>query len=202
MSTDTFSEPTPEFEGVRINPRDVVGHLLMVWAVEYIAHRPTQFTRPDKPSDVIVVDCVDLDVTDPDTGGPGYLARKVWWRQAKLIQTLKLLVGNPQPVLARMGKGGASQGFNAPFILNTATSDQSAVERARKWLAANPSFKPSNPGEFPDMTDATWVPSGDQVPAPEPTRQETMLERLARQAREGAARLPPPPPSAQSDIPF
>lgn len=196
MSTDTFSEPTPEFEGVRINPRDVVGHLLMVWATEYIAHRPTQFTRPDKPSDVIVVDCVDLDVIDPETGVQGYLARKVWWRQAKLIQTLKLLVGNPQPVLARMGKGGASQGFNAPFILNTATSDPVCIERAQKWLAANPGFKPSSPGEFPDMTE-------DPSPTPElAARQESMLERLARQAREGAARLPPPPPSAQSDIPF
>jgi len=184
-----------EFTGVRINPRDCVGHLLLIWVIDYLPHKPTQFTRPDKPSDVIVVDVVDLDVVDPDTGKPGLLARHTWWRQAKLIQKLKPKVGSPNPWLARMAKGGASTGFNAPFILNGAADEPGTKERALEWASRNEGFRPSSP--FMENP----VPSNSQ-PQPQvqssTVQQPTILAQLAAQAQRGADRLqhlgPPQPP--------
>lgn len=182
--SDEFDEPTQEFTGVRINPRDCVGHLLMIWVVDYLAHKPTQFTRPDKPSDVIVVDVVDLDEADIETGAPGLLARHVWWRQAKLIQSLRPRVSSRKPMLAYMAKGGASTGFNAPFILNSATDEPAAVQRAKEWMARNPNFTPSTPMQGDEVME--------EPPAP-PMSQPSLVERMAAQAQRGAARLPNPP---------
>jgi hypothetical protein len=188
---DEFDEPAVnEFSGVRINPRDVVGHLLLVWVIEYLPHKPTQFSRPDKPSDVIVVDVVDLDLPDPDTNQPGLLARHVWWRQAKLIQALRDRIGG-KPMLAYMAKGGASAGFNAPFVLNSATKEPAAVRRAQEWMARNPTFAPSA---------AFQGDEGAAEPAPAQVQSTpTLLERMTNQSLAGAARLPQPP---QGPIPF
>ena len=202
MSTDEFADPGEEFTGVRINPKDCLGHLLLIWVIEYLPHKPTLYSRPDKPSDVIVVDCVDLDVTDPETGEQGLLARHTWWRQAKLIQKLKSLVGTPTPYLGVMGKGGASQGYNAPFVLSNAKDDPGAVQRAKEWRSRNPNFTPSQP--FEAMTTDTQASTGTSDPV-QPQRQETLLERLARQSQQPrpfqtGGTLPPPEP--QGKIPF
>src|SRR5918994_4846332 len=89
--------------GVRLSPDKVIGHLLMVWTVEYIPHSPTKFTQPGKPSDVIVVDVVDLDLPD-ENGHQGLVARRSWWRQSRLIRDLKSRVGRPNPILVRVGR--------------------------------------------------------------------------------------------------
>lgn len=186
------SEMPEEFTGVRINPRDCVGHLLLIWVIDYLPHKPTQFSRPDKPSDVIVVDVVDLDVVDPESDQPGLLARHTWWRQAKLIQKLKTKVGSPNPWLAYMAKGGASTGFNAPFVLNGASSEPAAKQRAVEWMTRNPGFVPSVPfvegglESHPQPEVETYVPPV--------TRQPTILEsiagaRLGDQGQRGADRL-------------
>lgn len=188
---EDFDEPAEGFAGTRINPRDVVGHLLMIWAIEYLPHKPTQYSRPDKPSDVIVVDVVDLDAPDPETNLPGLLARHVWWRQAKLIQALRDRIGS-KPMLAYMAKGGASTGFNAPFVLSSATKEPAAVQRAQEWMARNPGFAPSTP--FP--SEEAQEPA---TPAATPTLAPTLVERMAAQSLRGAARLPDPP---QGTIPF
>lgn len=193
-----FAEAGEDFTGIRINPKDCVGHLLLIWVIEYMAHKPTMYSRPDKPSDVIVVDCVDLDELDPETQQQGLLARHTWWRQAKLIQKLKPLVGTPNPLLAVMGKGGASQGFNAPFVLNDAKGDPGARQRAQEWAARNPGFKPSAPFEDYNVSDQQ-VPY-EATSEPPPQRQPTMLERLAQSAQSAAGRLPEPP--SQGKIPF
>lgn len=186
MSLDFIddNEMPEEFTGIRINPRDCVGHLLLIWVIDYLPHKPTQFSRPDKPSDVIVVDCVDLDTVDPETGQPGLLARHTWWRQAKLIQKLKSKVGSPNPWLARMAKGGASTGFNAPFILNGAADEPGAKQRALEWAQRNPGFTPSVP----------WTEGQNPNPQPEVETQRqpappTILGQIAAQAQRGADRL-------------
>lgn len=197
MDNLEFEEPGEEFTGVRINPRDCLNHLLLIWVIEYLPHKPTQYSRPDKPSDVIVVDVVDLDDIDPETKQKGLLARHVWWRQAKLIQSLRPRVGSPNPLLARMGKGGASQGYNAPFVLNSASKDPMAQKQAVEWYTRNPGFRPSVPFELAQEDPST-------VENPTPGREQTILERMARQSQAGADRilgstqgLPP-----QGPIPF
>jgi hypothetical protein len=194
----TFSEPD---SSGRLNPRDVVGHLLLVWPTDYITDSPTKFSKPGQPSDVIVVDVVDLDDHDPVTGEAGYVTRGAWWRQGRLIGSLKKKVGTKDPMLARMSQGIGTPGYNAPFELTSATSDRQAVARAQEWLQKNPDFQPT----------AAWVPNppmayeapdahgAAKAKDPSPDRGETTLERLARIAQEGAARLPKPPPE---QIPF
>jgi hypothetical protein len=196
-----FQEPD-ETGGIRINPKDTVGHLMLIWATDYIPHSPTQFTRPDKPSDVIVVDVVDLDQVD-DEGVPGLLARKVWWRQAQLIAALKGKIGDKDPMLVRMGRGGATMGRNAPFVLNSVTSDPQCVQRAYAWINNHSDFTPSGPGPKPvEQAVGGQEPAESRTPHQQVLRdaeqmhRETYLEQLARQA------MPPArPQSAQPDIP-
>lgn len=200
-----FGEPD-EVGGVRLNPRDIINHLVMVWATDYVAHSPTRHTKAGKPSDVIVVDVVDLDQMGED-GQQGLLARKVWWRQTKLIMSLKGRIGYADPVLARMGLGVPTQGL-PPFELFSMTQDPECVQRANVWLTGHPNFTPSSPGPAaePVKDDSHWGNSNDQpdwskapvsggAPAQpaEVQRQETLLERMARQSQEGVSRLPAPP---------
>lgn len=188
-----FNEP--EVSG-RLNPRDIIGHLLMVWPTEYIENNPTRYSKAGQASDVIVVDVVDLDEYDEGTGLPGKLSRNVWWRPGRLIGALKKQVGTKDPYLAWMKQGVASQGMNAPFMLVTATADPAAVEKAEAWLATYPEFRPSGPGNGEQQTQR-FEPTAQAEP--EPARQETALERLARISREGAARLQSP---SEEHIPF
>lgn len=196
--SQAFEEPD-EVGGTRLNPKELVNHLLLVWPVDYIPHSPTKYSRPDKPSDVIVVDVVDLDAP----GGP-VLAPKSWWRQAKLIQALKPKIGRIKPMLCYMAKEPESPGTQAAYILVSASSDPQCVQRGMQWLTDNPWFKPSE--SFPQAAQAQ---PPVQQPRPQPVappREETMLERMARQAQQGVAALgthplPPPAPSTFTDEP-
>jgi len=175
-------------------PKDLVNHLLLVWAVDYIDDAPSKFSRAGQLADVIVVDLVDLDETDPYTRQPGAVARSAWWRPSKLIQALKRRLGSPDPVLAWMQMGTASAGMNAPYVLTSATGDANAVARAEAWMAANPDFVPSS--QVP-----TRGPAPTQAQVQEPVRPPSPLQQLAAQAQRGADRLPPPAPG-QERIPF
>ena len=178
-------------------PKELLDHLLLVWAVDYIDDAPSKFSRPGTKSDVIVVDLVDLDDTDPMTRQPGYMARSCWWRASKLIQSLKRRLGSPDPVLARMKFGTSDPGMNAPYVLVSATGDPAAVARAEAWMAANPNFAPSS--QEPPMRGRAAVQQ--EVEQAQPARPPSPLEQLAQQARRGADRLPPPPPG-KDQIPF
>jgi hypothetical protein len=185
----------------RLNPADCVNHLLMVWAVDYIKHSPTKFSQPGKPSDVIVVDVVDLDLED-DSGQPGLVVRRAWWRPGKLIQSLRGKIGRPTPVLARMGKGSAGVGMQAPYVLVPATKDAESVKLAEAWLAAHPEFVPSESLEdvdekavetlssgFGQATQAPSSPGALPPPPVPPGHMETVLERMARQAADSKKRM-------------
>lgn len=190
-----FDEPG-EIGGDRINPADVVGHLLLVWAVGYIEHSPTKYSLPGKNSDVIVVDCVDLD--DTTEMGYGKLFRRSWWRNGRLIGALRDRIGRPNPMLAVMALGIPTKG-QPPLELISATRDAESVTRANQWLTANPDFKPSSY----TGGDTPAAPQQDTRPAPverAAAPNETMLERMARIAQ--GAGLPPRPPAEDADIPF
>ena len=195
----------------RLNPADILGHLLLVWSVDYIPHSPTQYSTPDKPSDVVVVDVVDLDLPD-ENGHQGYVSRRAWWRQSRLIRDLKTRIGRPNPYLLRLGKDTSKPGANAPYVIIPALGDQDARARGEAWIAAHPDFRPSErldqtapakPATVPQAPAAASyqqpvaVPYAASAPAaapvsaapplpPPPPRltgpQETALERMARQA--------------------
>lgn len=203
--------------GIRLNPDKVIGHLLMVWTIDYIPHSPTKYSVPNKPSDVVVVDVVDLDLPD-ENGHQGLVARRTWWRQSRLIRDLKSRVGRPNPILIRVGRDTSDPGANAPYILITARGDQDAEARAEAWMAAHPEFRPSTalepmpsapvpPPSYQQPVAVSYVPQYAQasapasappapppppLPPPPPPRLEedrkTVLQRLAEQSMQSRGR--------------
>lgn len=194
---ENFDEPEELASGPRLNPKDINGHLLIVWAIDYVEHSPTKFSRPDKPSDVIIVDVVDLDLPD-ENGYSGLVARKCWWRQARLIQQLKSRIGQG-PLLVRMGRGASSNGMEPPYELFTATQDPEALGRARGWGAAHPDHKPSSKTapmpQAPSGPPAHW---GAQEAQPDWSRppQQQYPNALAQPYQASATQQAPPPPPA------
>jgi hypothetical protein len=205
-----FDEPDSGGSGGRLRPADCVGHLLLVWVIDYIEHSPTQFTQPGKPSDAVVVDVVDLDMVGDD-GQPGMLVRKEWWRPGRLVRDLKGRVGRPNPMLLQMTRGMASPGKQAPFEVVSMLGSPQAVQRGEAWRLAHQDFVPSKPDPMPSyqqpvvvpyeqqQSAQSWVPASPQPPQqtlPPPPAQmshdqrATMLERLALQAQQGRDRLP------------
>lgn len=183
-------EPEPT-GGVRLNPKMILGHLLIVWVTDYIEHSPTKYTVAGKPSDVVVVDCIDLDQVDETSGEVGLIARNCWWRQSRLIQLLKKRVGLPNPILIRITQGSQA---NSPYEAVSQRSDEAAMTRLHQWFQRNPDFTPSakrprddheefdqGQAEVPAYTQEPMVRSGGggamtQIP-------ETPLERQARLAQ-------------------
>lgn len=147
--------------GVRLNPKMVLGHLLVVWVTDYIEHSPTKYTVAGKPSDVVVVDCIDLDQVDETSGEVGLIARNCWWRQSRLIQLLKTRVGKPNPILIRITQGSQA---NSPYEAVSQRSDEAAMTRLHQWFGRNPDFKPSpkRPRDDHEEFDAT---GGVETPA-------------------------------------
>lgn len=147
--------------GVRLNPKMIVNHLLVVWVTDYIEHSPTKYTVPGKPSDVVVVDCIDLDQVDETSGEVGLIARNCWWRQSRLIQLLKTRVGKPNPILIRITQGSQA---NSPYEAVSQRSDESAMNRLHQWFQRNPNFAPSakRPREEHEEFDAS---GGVETPA-------------------------------------
>ena len=199
-----IDEPEEINTGVKAYPKDIVNHTLLVWAVDYIPHSPTQFndgTDPKKPCDVVVVDLVDLDQLDEDSGQLGQVSRGTWWRQGRLIQRLKPRVGKPNPLIGRMTKG---LGPNGAFELMDLSADPKALARANAWWNANGGFTPSTPnGSNPEPQVEVQVSAqSNPPPAPSPLEQQANQslgrpitpheqETLDRLRRLGSAGEPP-----------
>lgn len=188
--------------GSTLKPEETVGHLLLVWATDYIAHSPTKFTTPGKPSDVIVVDVVDLSTNQ--------MGIQSWWRNGRLIRDLKPKIGKPNPVLVMMHREVAGPGNpNPPYELIPMGADQKAVAIANAWFQVNPTFTPSGPtpprAEIPvqpavlnsEPGQPDWMPAAEHwtppvinpapatranpvYVAPAPTRPLTQAERMAQ----------------------
>lgn len=134
---DEVVETTGEF--VRVS--DLAGHLVIMFPIGYIPHIQTMNTRPDKPSDAICCDVIDLDVVGDD-GQPGKLFRSNNFMQTKLILGLRPKIGGR--VLGRVGQQPSTKpGRNPAWILASATQDPEAVARANAWLTAHPNYVPT-----------------------------------------------------------
>lgn len=126
--------------GEFVAPAKLEGHLLIVYPTGYVPHIQTVHSRPDKLSDAIKVDVIDLDDV-ADDGQPGKVYRNSNWMQSVLIASLRPEIG--RKVLGVMGKGVGKKGFNAPWVLTDMSGDPAARERAGLWLKTNPQFAPS-----------------------------------------------------------
>ncbi len=180
------------------NPKAILNHLLIMWSIDYIEYSPTRFTKPGQAADVVIVDVVDLDLADPNTGQPGLLSRRNWWRQARLIRELKKSIGSPTPKLGWMVQGIGSSGY-PPYELRDASADPSACARGEAWLRLNPGFKPSEASMVPIIPQGPVPPMTGQMVQGRPTPQPqyappppSQLEQLAQRANQQP--MPPAPP--------
>ena len=129
--------PIAEGSGDYARVQQLENHLIIVFPLGYIDHHPTRFTTPGKKSDVIVCDVIDLDDID-EHGNSGKIYRTAWWRSAQLIMHLRPMIG--RRILGRIGKGIPRNGMNPPWVINDASADPAALERARGWGQAHSSF--------------------------------------------------------------
>lgn len=199
-----IEEPDPISTGTKIYPKDVINHVLLVWATQYIEHSPTQYndgSDPNKPCDVVVVDVVDLDQLGDD-GQLGLVSHGSWWRQGRLIQRLKTRVGRANPMLGRMAKG---LGANGAFELVDLSADERALARAQAWYAAHPDFEPLFPGLTPQVKAQPEMIYQATTPPPQPSPleqqanqslglnpgQESALDRLRRLGGKAQSDTPP-----------
>lgn len=187
--------------GSWLDPKVIVGHLLIVWAVKYIEHAPTQHSKPGQKSDVVVVDGVDLDQIN-DQGEEGVIGRNSWWRQARLIKLLKTRVGNPNPILIRIQRVG--NGFTSPYEGVSQRSDPAAMARYRHWCDAHPDFKPTSPDSeiaVPANVQATQQQQGFQEPLYRSTGGGNFAQhQVPETPLEAQARLAQGPPPSTSDV--
>lgn len=134
--------------GKSARPADLEGHLLLIQPVEY----RTGIQTVNGDAEAIACNVVDLDANEEynDTLFFG----------AGLRASLRNQIG--QKVLARMGKGQAKPGKNAPWILIDATGDANAVKKATDYLAgglAKPANNPTveNPLDLNDPAIAALI---------------------------------------------
>lgn len=179
-----------------VNPPDMIGHLIIIWPVDYATDVPTKYPKKDDrgnilPADAVYVDLVDLHLPD-ENGYAGKLMRRTRWTQGRLIRDTKHLVGTDResPMLAIMGKNGDA------YELLDKSSDPQAVKLYEAWMTAHPQFQPGEDAPGPVTT------SGPQA-APETPHVESAMDRLRRQSGLSPApsTLPPPPPPMQDEEP-
>ncbi|HLL68840.1 MAG TPA: hypothetical protein VK453_24470 [Micromonosporaceae bacterium] len=167
--TATFTAPAA---GDILQPKDIVGHLLIVRPTEHATGISTTFGEKDG----IRADVCVLTELDPTTQQPGRVYQSVLWLQGKLVGSLKKSIGDL--VLARMSVGTGKPGQQPPFELDDATGDQAAVNAAQTWLDAHPGFV--NTATAAPAAAGTPTPA-QPVPPPAPTTQPVPLPAAATQ---------------------
>lgn len=115
----------------------LAGHLIIAYPIGYIEHLPTKFSTPDKRSDAIACDIVDLDVMD-ENGQPGKIYRNQRLMQGQVIAALRPRIGGR--VLGRVTQGISRNGMNPPWQIQDATKDPDAIARATAWVQVHADF--------------------------------------------------------------
>jgi len=154
---DEAPEPNEGDTVTYVNPKDQVGHLLLVWPIRYETDTFTKYPRQDgKPSDAVFCDVVDLNLPD-DTRQPhepqvrGKVMRQCKWTQGRLIRDTKKFVGCPDPLLVSMGKDGDA------YIIVRQERNPGAVQIAEEWASRNPQFRPgADAPAREEPTRSTW----------------------------------------------
>lgn len=117
----TFTPPAAN-SGDFVKMADLNGHLCIFTPVEFI----DSITTAMGETQAIKATVVDLDTNEEH--------EDVLLFNKAIITSLKANIG--AQVLARVGQGIAKPGKSAPWILNDATTDATAVTKATTYLAA------------------------------------------------------------------
>lgn len=174
-----FSKPVQAPAGDRANAGTLVNKLLIVVPVQvktaFFAPRP-EVKNPDDttkeaakgPADAVEVNLVDLDDRDA-FGQPGKTYIGVMWGNKVLLAGLARQIG--EPVLARMGHGVARAGNAAPLVLNDASEDPGAVQRANEFAARRPNWQLEPSADNAPVAQAAAQPAQQQYAPPAPVQQ-------------------------------
>jgi hypothetical protein len=138
----TFTPPATN-SGDYVKIGDLNGHLCIFTPTEFIE----SITTSMGDSTAIKADIVDLDSGEEHEG--------VLLFNKALITSLKANIG--AQVLARVGQGIAKPGKSAPWILNDATTDATAVNKATAYLAIKASAGLTQPAK---ETPSAVAPAG------------------------------------------
>src|SRR5512145_677745 len=98
--THQFDEPGAG--GDILNPRDIIGNVLIVHPLEYCTGIITKFSRTAEGSDAIKVDVVNLDKFNVDGS---QIWRGALWFQGRLIRAMKSKLGKLMIGRITMGMG-------------------------------------------------------------------------------------------------
>ena len=202
MTFPGFTEPEPIGSGEDreyLNPRDVIGHLMMIYVVQYVPDAPT---KKNPNGDAVIVDVVDL------YPGQGRLYRLEWWRPGYLVGALKKKVGNVQPIMGVMREKEVSRGTT--FEIESMTQNPKCVQMAQQWYTQNPGFAPSPPQVLekaaPERKDVPAPPTFDpwagmqQVAPPDPFGHVIPMQQAPVQQAPVQQAPPPPDPAVQAGI--
>lgn len=166
-----------------LKPADIVGHLLIVHPLEFVAEVATALG----PKDAIRCDVVDLHQNNAD-GSYGVVFRDVLWFGRQLIPGLRRQIG--ELPFGWMSQGLGKPGQNPPYMLTDAMGDAASRAAAQSWLDRHPDF-----GSAPAATPAPAPQAPIQAPqaAPAPL--------AAPPVPNGTQAAPPVPQAAPQAIP-
>lgn len=133
----TFTPPATN-SGDYVKMADLNGHLCIFTPTEFI----DSITTAMGDTQAIKATVVDLDTNEDH--------EDVLLFNKAIITSLKANIG--AQVLARVGQGIAKPGKSAPWILNDATTDATAVTKATAYIAAKATAGPVTPSATPAPT--------------------------------------------------
>jgi hypothetical protein len=143
-----FQQPS---QGDRVDMKDLVGSLVLIWAHEVRENITTPFGEKD------AIAC-DIHVLDGAKGGEKFENTLIFG--GALIGSLRGAVGG-EPVLGRVAQGISKPGQNAPWILNP-FDDKDAALATGYIQRMKPGFQPASNGgaKQEPAAAATSVPAG------------------------------------------
>lgn len=144
-----------------LKPADIVGHLLIINPLEFVADVATSLG----PKDAIRCDVVDLHQNNAD-GSYGVVFRDVLWFGRQLIPGLRRQIG--ELPFGWMSQGLGKPGQNPPYMLTDAMGDAAARAAAQSWLDRHPDFGAAHaiPNPGPAQPPQPSSPAAQAAPAP------------------------------------
>jgi hypothetical protein len=202
----------PASGGGFFESKNALGHLVLITKVHSITQVTDTYGGVARLVDEVVMDLVDLDAIDPQTGQPAHRER-VKNQHVGIVN--RLTVGK-ELVLGRIGQVQTANG-NTTFVLqpfDEATDAPRAAAWVNAWRAGQvaqpqapaPAF-PAPPAAFPPVPGPQVpvaapqaVPVAPVAPAVDPALLAAAQAQLQAQAAAQAAAAVPPPPAPAAAV--
>lgn len=116
-----------------VNPADVLGHLIIVFPVQYIEDAgPTKHSREGQKNDGVLIDIVDLG-TAQQPNNPAIVHRSQLWRSGRMVGLFKRHTEGVVPILGTVFD--ETPGNMTTRRFQVLSHDANAVAAAEAWAA-------------------------------------------------------------------